>query len=167
MRHLKKFESLEKLKKEKLFLSDKDFKQAAEEFEEVMDCFLEITDKGYEVYFRNSYGHGITLMSYQDYLDQNEDYQEFIHGTKSKVGLSLGFEVFIGFEFDCKRSGKLYVGGFQIRKPEDRSIYSYYFDQQETAQIIDDMVRQEKDHPQFRLSRKRGPGLGFVISLKD
>lgn len=68
------------------------------------------------------------------------------------------------------RSGKLYVGGFQIRKPEDlrsRNDYSYYFNQQETAQIIDDMLRQEKDHPQFRLSRKRGPGLGFVISLKD
>ena len=65
------------------------------------------------------------------------------------------------------RSGKLCVGSFQILKPEHLHDYSYYFNQQETAQVIDDMVRQEKDHPQFRLSRKRGPGLGFVISLKD
>lgn len=68
------------------------------------------------------------------------------------------------------RSGKLYVGNFQIRKPEHlrvRGDYSMYFTQQETAQIIDDMVRQEKDHPEFRLSRKRGPGLGFVISIKN
>lgn len=67
------------------------------------------------------------------------------------------------------RSGKLYVGNFQIRRPEHlraRGDYNHYLSGIEANGIIDNIIAQEKDNPQFRLSRKRG-GSGLVISLKS
>lgn len=68
------------------------------------------------------------------------------------------------------RGGKLYVSDFNIIKPENqrsRGDWSYYLSVPETLQVLDDLIQQEVDNPEFRIQRKRGGGIGLVISLKD
>ena len=68
------------------------------------------------------------------------------------------------------RSGKLYINDFHIRTPENsraRNDWSYYLNLPETIQVLDDLIQQEVDNPEFRIQKKRGGGIGLVISLKD
>lgn len=68
------------------------------------------------------------------------------------------------------RTGKLYVSDFHIIKPENersRGDWSYYLNLPETLQVLDDLIEQESDNPEFRIQKKRGGGVGLVISLKD
>lgn len=68
------------------------------------------------------------------------------------------------------RGGKLYASDFNIIKPENqrsRGDWSYYLSVAETLQVLDDLIQQEVDNPEFRIQKKRGGGIGLVISLKD
>ena len=66
------------------------------------------------------------------------------------------------------RTGKLYVSDFNIIKPgNQRGDWSYYLSVPETLQVLDDLIEQEVDNPEFRIQKKRGGGIGLVISLKD
>lgn len=68
------------------------------------------------------------------------------------------------------RTGKLYVSDFHIIKPENQKSkgdWSYYLNLPETIQVLDDLIQQEVDNPEFRIQKKRGGGIGLVISLKD
>ena len=63
-----------------------------------------------------------------------------------------------------------YVSDFNIIKPENqrsRGDWSYYLSTQETLQVLDDLIQQEAGNPEFRIQKKRGGGIGLVISLKD
>ena len=48
-----------------------------------------------------------------------------------------------------------------------RGDWSYCFSGPEAIQILDDLIQQEVDNPEFRIQKKRGGGIGLVISLKD
>lgn len=68
------------------------------------------------------------------------------------------------------RGGKLYVTDLHFIKPVEqrsRGDWSYYFSGPEAIQILDDLIQQEVDNPEFRIQKKRGGGIGLVISLKD
>lgn len=58
----------------------------------------------------------------------------------------------------------------RLQKPENqrsRGDWSYYLSVAETLQVLDDLIQQEVDNPEFRIQRKRGGDIGLVISLKD
>lgn len=78
MKHLRAFENLDMLRGMNRLLSDEKFQKVSNEFDEIVDYFLEIADS-YSLRFSTAYGRKVT-MSYKDYLEQNETYQEFIHG---------------------------------------------------------------------------------------
>lgn len=67
------------------------------------------------------------------------------------------------------RGGKLYVSDLHFIKPENQrsNWLNYYFSGPEAIQILDDLIQQEVDNPEFRIQKKRGGGIGLVISLKD
>lgn len=121
MKHLKSFEGLEMLRDWKLLLSDEDFTKSAAEFEEVVDCFLEITDLGYQLNFITAYGREVR-MSYQDYLDQNETYQEFIHGIQATF--RHGFRGRYGPEFKSEIITKWNYDGLILIQNQFKSVIS-------------------------------------------
>ena len=98
MKHLKKFESLRMLKDWNLILSDSDFKMYAEVFDNVVDIFVDYYDLGYDIKFATAYGSQVT-MTYDDYVDKNEKYQEFIHGLPAK-GLFFSIYIKMPYEFE-------------------------------------------------------------------
>ena len=79
MKYLQKFENLKLLTDWDMLLSDEDFKKYAEEFDLLIEPFLEYADIGYYLDFETAYGTKV-IMKYQDYLDKNDKYKEFIHG---------------------------------------------------------------------------------------
>ena len=83
MKHLKKFENLRRIKEWDLLLSDEDFKKNADEFDSIAEAYIEYTHEGYEISFETAYGTRVS-MSWSDYNEKNEKYQEFIHGLVAK-----------------------------------------------------------------------------------
>ena len=98
MKHLKKFESLRTLKDWNMILSDSDFKMYAEMFDNIVDIFVDYSDLGYDIKFATAYGSQVT-MTYDDYVDKNEKYQEFIHGLPAK-GLFFSIYIKMPYEFE-------------------------------------------------------------------
>jgi hypothetical protein len=83
MKHLKKFESLGLIKDWNLLLSDEDFKKNADEFDSIVEAYIEYAHEGYEISFETAYGTKV-IISWNDYNSKNEKYQEFIHGLGAK-----------------------------------------------------------------------------------
>lgn len=83
MKHLKKFESLGLIKDWNLLLSDEDFKKNAEEFDSIVEAYIEYAQEGYEISFETAYGTRV-IISWNDYNSKNEKYQEFIHGLGAR-----------------------------------------------------------------------------------
>jgi hypothetical protein len=98
MKYLKKFENLNMLKSWNMILSDSDFKTYAEMFDEIVDIFVDYTDLGYEMKFETAYGSKV-VMTYEDYIDKNEKYQEFIHGLPAR-GLFFTLSIRMPYDFE-------------------------------------------------------------------
>jgi len=79
MKHLKRFENLELQSEWGLILSDEEFKKSANDFDAIIEPYLEYADEGYELSFETAYGSRV-IMNYDDYMSKNEKYQEFING---------------------------------------------------------------------------------------
>jgi hypothetical protein len=103
MKHLKKFESLQMLKDWGYLLSDEDFKKYADDFDNIVDIFIDYYDLGYEIKFATAYGAQVTI-HYDDYLKKNEKYQEFIHGLPRR---GLFFSVYIKMPYDFENFTKI------------------------------------------------------------
>lgn len=99
MKHLKKFENLSKLKDWGRLLSDEDFKKYAEEFDNIVDIFIDYVDLGYEIRFETAYGAKVA-MKYEDYVAKNVKYEEFIHGLPAR---GLFFTLSIKMPYDFKQ----------------------------------------------------------------
>lgn len=98
MKHLKRYnEDLSFLKELNRLLSDDDFNKYAEEFDSIIEGFLEYADEGYELKFETAYGRQVH-MKYEDYLKKNEKYQEFIHGLP-KGGLFFSSQIMIPYDY--------------------------------------------------------------------
>lgn len=103
MKHLRKYnEDLSFLKELNRLLSEEDFNKYAEEFDSIIDGFVEYADEGYELSFETAYGRRVTI-AYQDYLDKNERYQEFIHGLPSH-GLFFKSRIVIPYDYTILKS---------------------------------------------------------------
>jgi len=98
MKYLKKFENLNMLKSWNMILSDSDFKTYAEMFDDIVDIFVDYTDLGYEMKFETAYGSKV-IMTYEDYIDKNEKYQEFIHGLPAR-GLFFTLSIRMPYDFE-------------------------------------------------------------------
>lgn len=103
MKYLKKFENLNLIKNWNLLLSDEDFKKYAELFDHIIDIFIEYRDLDYDIKFETAYGSRVS-MSFDDYIDKNEKYEEFIHGLPAR---GLFFSISIKMEFDFNNFIKL------------------------------------------------------------
>ena len=103
MKHLKNFESLRMLKDWGYLLSDEDFKKYADDFDNIVDIFIDYYDLGYEIKFATAYGAQVT-MHYDDYLKKNEKYQEFIHGLPRR---GLFFSIYIKMPYDFENFTKI------------------------------------------------------------
>ena len=103
MKHLQKFESLQFLKDWGYLLSDEDFKKYADDFDNIIDIFIDYHDLGYEIKFATAYGAQVTI-DYYDYLKKNEKYQEFIHGLPRR---GLFFSVYVKMPYDFENFTKI------------------------------------------------------------
>lgn len=83
VKYLKNFENLNLLKQWGLILSDEEFQKMAQEFDKIIEPFLEYTDDGHLLKFETAYGERV-LMKYEDYLSKNEKYKEFINGLPAR-----------------------------------------------------------------------------------
>jgi len=95
-------ENLQRLKEWGYLLSDTDFNKYAEEFDSVIDGFLEYADEGYELSFKTAYGMEVR-MTYDDYTKKNEKYQEFIHGLPRR-GLFFTSSITMPYEYKVLQS---------------------------------------------------------------
>lgn len=83
MKHLKKFENLSHIKEWNLLLSDEDFNKNASDFDSIAEAYIEYAHEGYKISFETAYGKSVSI-SWSDYNEKNEKYQEFIHGLGAK-----------------------------------------------------------------------------------
>jgi|ERR1035437_1646175 hypothetical protein len=83
MKYLKTFENLNLLTEWGLILSEEDFNKYADEFDSIVEPFLEYADAGYGVSFETAYGSKVT-MTYDDYNKKNDKYKEFINGLPAR-----------------------------------------------------------------------------------
>lgn len=103
MKHIKKYnEDLTLLKKWGRLLSEEDFNKYAEEFDNIIDGFVEYADEGYELSFETAYGQRVT-MKYKDYIEKNEKYQEFIHGF-GYTNLFFTSKIVIPYDYNILQS---------------------------------------------------------------
>lgn len=98
MKHLKKFENLRMLTDWGLLLPEDKFNKYAEEFDAILDGFLEYADMGYKLSFETAYGNAVH-MKYDDYLKKNDKYKEFINGLPVR---GLFFTSTIEIPYDYK-----------------------------------------------------------------
>lgn len=110
LKHLKKFENLELLKKWGKLQSDENFKKMAEEFDALVEVFLDYVDEGYEIDFDTAYGTRV-FISYEDYLEKNDKYEEFIHGLAShnmeftsRIVMDYNYDKFLNILRDIQSS---------------------------------------------------------------
>lgn len=88
MRYVKDYKVFEMLAKE---LSEDDFNKWSIEVDHIIDVFQDIADN-YQLIIKTTYG-AVATMKYQDYIDKNDVYRNFINGLP--LGYE-GFEVCIG-----------------------------------------------------------------------
>lgn len=110
MKYLKYFESLSHQSEWGLILSPEDFIKVADEFDSIIEPYLEYADMGYELSFETAYGSRV-FMNYDDYLKKTDKYKEFINGLHvrgsfftSKVKLPYDYNVLIEFLKDVQVS---------------------------------------------------------------
>lgn len=97
MKHLKKFENLDFIKQLGLLLSEEEFQKWADEFDTIIESFLDY-DTGFKLRFETAYGRRV-IMSLDDYLQKNETYKEFIHGLPAR-GLKFKSTIVISGDYD-------------------------------------------------------------------
>jgi hypothetical protein len=102
MKHLNKFENLRLIKDWNLLLSDEDFKKNADEFDIIVEAYIEYAHDGYEISFETAYGQRV-IISWDDYNSKNEKYQEFIHGLGAK-GFFFTSEIKLPYDYNKLQS---------------------------------------------------------------